>query len=463
MLYVWWVSGEREFRNEVGDGVLAREVPSSSLLGLKRLHGFLEVTTAQVHNGNYAKWFGINKWYQSFALRNFDLEDMELESTNSGPTAKLPTLKLGEYKMWVIRIKQYFQIQDYVLWEVIENGDSWVLVPQTTQKNGTSVTKMSIHVTAEEKTNKKNDVKARGLLLMALPNELQLTFSQYPDAKFMFAATKTRLDGQCRATNPSVNAASPQVCIASVSDNTVYAFIVENPNGSNVLHKDLEQIHEDDLEKHCAPRSKEVSLEINENTRKQGNKEDTSSKNMKKSSQTPRGVLVGPKVGFKPVKQVYRQVSKKNNVNTSGNKKKDAEPIIEVSNSNLFDVLNSVENDVDLDDEGKPLTKVDFSGDHDSEDEVASVDNDMANFLASKKVGYDTNSHEVPDKIQDIWDNLDIKVRGSQGRSFNLGRVYFALIGLGAKHILLSAIAAFIRPLLCRCRFFLTTRSIFLL
>ncbi|GJV02996.1 nucleic acid-binding, OB-fold protein [Tanacetum coccineum] len=26
------------------------------LLGLKRLHGFLEVTTAQVHNGNYAKW-----------------------------------------------------------------------------------------------------------------------------------------------------------------------------------------------------------------------------------------------------------------------------------------------------------------------------------------------------------------------------------------------------------------------
>ncbi|GJY65980.1 hypothetical protein Tco_0468218 [Tanacetum coccineum] len=28
------------------------------LLGLKRLHGFLEVTAAQVHNGNYAKWLG---------------------------------------------------------------------------------------------------------------------------------------------------------------------------------------------------------------------------------------------------------------------------------------------------------------------------------------------------------------------------------------------------------------------
>ncbi|GJV71958.1 putative ribonuclease H-like domain-containing protein [Tanacetum coccineum] len=39
--------------------------------------------------------------------------------------------------------------------------------------------KMWVPVTAEEKTNKKNDVKARSLLLMALPNEHQLTFSLY--------------------------------------------------------------------------------------------------------------------------------------------------------------------------------------------------------------------------------------------------------------------------------------------
>ncbi|GJS68051.1 hypothetical protein Tco_0682616 [Tanacetum coccineum] len=122
-------------------------------------------------------------------------EDMEFESTNSGTTAKLPILKLGEYEMWVIRIKQYFQIQDYALWEVIENGDSWVSVLQTTQENGTSVTKMYIPVTAEEKTNKKNDVKARGLQFMALPNEHQLTFSQYLGAKSMFAANETRFRG----------------------------------------------------------------------------------------------------------------------------------------------------------------------------------------------------------------------------------------------------------------------------
>ncbi|GKD84628.1 hypothetical protein Tco_1355782, partial [Tanacetum coccineum] len=91
-----------------------------------------------------------------------DDEDMELESTNSGPTAKLPILKLGEYKMW---------------------------------ENGTSVTRMSIPITVEEKTNKKNDVKDRSLLLMALPNEHQLAFNQYPDAKSMFAAIKTRFGG----------------------------------------------------------------------------------------------------------------------------------------------------------------------------------------------------------------------------------------------------------------------------
>ncbi|GKA69342.1 retrovirus-related pol polyprotein from transposon TNT 1-94 [Tanacetum coccineum] len=51
------------------------------------------------------------------------------------------------------------------------------------QESGTLVTKMSVPVTAEEKANEKNDVKARSLLLMTLPNEHQLTFSQYPDGK----------------------------------------------------------------------------------------------------------------------------------------------------------------------------------------------------------------------------------------------------------------------------------------
>ncbi|GKA41488.1 reverse transcriptase domain-containing protein [Tanacetum coccineum] len=97
---------------------------------------------------------GINNGIRACALRNFNLEVMELENSQNNALAKLPMLKLGEYEMWEIRIKQYFQIQDYALWE------------------------MTVPSTAEEKICKKNDVKARSLLLMALPNEHQLTFNQ---------------------------------------------------------------------------------------------------------------------------------------------------------------------------------------------------------------------------------------------------------------------------------------------
>ncbi|GKD73619.1 putative ribonuclease H-like domain-containing protein, partial [Tanacetum coccineum] len=129
-------------------------------------------------------------------LFNLLIAFLALGSQNNA-LAKLPMLKLGEYEMWEIRIKQYFQIQDYALWEVIENGNSWVPIPVTTpSETGTSTaTKMTMPSTIEEKTCKKNDVKARSLLLMALPNEHQLTFDQYVDAQSMFAAIKARFGG----------------------------------------------------------------------------------------------------------------------------------------------------------------------------------------------------------------------------------------------------------------------------
>ncbi|GJV69570.1 hypothetical protein Tco_1485079 [Tanacetum coccineum] len=50
-------------------------------------------------------------------------------------------------------------------------------------------------VTTKEKVQKKNDVKARSMLLMALPNEHIMTFNQYKDAKTLFAAIQTRFGG----------------------------------------------------------------------------------------------------------------------------------------------------------------------------------------------------------------------------------------------------------------------------
>nr|GEW05194.1 hypothetical protein [Tanacetum cinerariifolium] len=45
---------------------------------------------------------------------------------------------------------------------------------------------------ADEKIQKKNDVKARSMLLMALPNEHLMTFNQYKNAKSLFDAITTR-------------------------------------------------------------------------------------------------------------------------------------------------------------------------------------------------------------------------------------------------------------------------------
>ncbi|GKB10137.1 hypothetical protein Tco_0844060 [Tanacetum coccineum] len=60
--------------------------------------------------------------------------------------------------------------------------------------------------------------------------------------------------------------------------------------------------------------------------------------NLKKPSLAPRGVPIDPKVGFKLVKQVFRPAFKKNNVKTSGNKKKDVE-----YNTLCFQVIDDVD------------------------------------------------------------------------------------------------------------------------
>nr|GFA87321.1 ribonuclease H-like domain-containing protein [Tanacetum cinerariifolium] len=98
--------------------------------------------------------------------------------------------------MWRLRIEQYFQVKDYALWDVIENGNSFKPVAHTTTNDsGTSITLIPGPVTTKEKAQKKNDVKARSMMLMALPNEHRMTFNQYKDDKTLFAAIQTRFGG----------------------------------------------------------------------------------------------------------------------------------------------------------------------------------------------------------------------------------------------------------------------------
>ncbi|GJT61924.1 hypothetical protein Tco_1005457 [Tanacetum coccineum] len=71
--------------------------------------------------------------------------------------------------------------------EVILNGDS-----PPPKKTVDGVEQTYPPTTAEEKLARKNELKARGTLLMALPNEHQLKFNSYKNAKSLIEAIKKR-------------------------------------------------------------------------------------------------------------------------------------------------------------------------------------------------------------------------------------------------------------------------------
>ncbi|GJY76012.1 putative ribonuclease H-like domain-containing protein [Tanacetum coccineum] len=254
---------------------------------------------------------------------------------------KLPNIDHDKLRIVVFPISL---AGDYALWDVIENGNSFKPAAKTTTNaDGTSTILIPGPVTTEKKVQKKNDMKARSMLLMALPNEHLMTFNQYKDAKTLFVAIQTRFGGNeatkktqktllkqmyenfsvlsiesldsifnrlqkivsqlailgenisqedlnlkflrslpsewntyvvnmafvsspnntnevntaygVSTTNTQVNPASTQVSTAStqvstanLSDDTVYAFLASQPNESQLIYEDLEQIHEDDIE-----------------------------------------------------------------------------------------------------------------------------------------------------------------------------------------------------------------------
>nr|GEU86731.1 retrovirus-related Pol polyprotein from transposon TNT 1-94 [Tanacetum cinerariifolium] len=63
-----------------------------------------------------------------------------------------------------------------------------------------------------------------------------------------FVSTPSTDNNDNVSTVFGVITASPQVSTANLSDATVYAFLAKQPNGSQLVHEDLEQIHKDDLE-----------------------------------------------------------------------------------------------------------------------------------------------------------------------------------------------------------------------
>ncbi|GJZ84767.1 ribonuclease H-like domain-containing protein [Tanacetum coccineum] len=114
---------------------------------------------------------------------------MEAGTTSTTLTTRLPILNPVEYDLSLMRIEQYFLMTDYSLWEVILNGNKVLkrTVGETEQEYEPT--------TAEEKQDRRNEMKARGTLLVALPNKDQLKFHSYKDAKFLMEAIEKRYGG----------------------------------------------------------------------------------------------------------------------------------------------------------------------------------------------------------------------------------------------------------------------------
>nr|GEX95642.1 hypothetical protein [Tanacetum cinerariifolium] len=160
---------------------------------------------------------------------------------------------------------------------VIEFGDSYV-APQNNAATGSAsegtATKKgrTVAVTTEDMQKRKNDVKARTTLLLALPDEHQLRFSKYKTAQELWAAILKTFESNSpnmdfisssknssgngevnTASIPTVNTkvspAGPNVATASISLDTACAYIASQSNGSQIKYEDIHQIDEDDTEK----------------------------------------------------------------------------------------------------------------------------------------------------------------------------------------------------------------------
>nr|GEZ52665.1 ribonuclease H-like domain-containing protein [Tanacetum cinerariifolium] len=82
---------------------------------------------------------------------------------------------------------------DYSLWEVILNGDSPVPIRVVD-----GVLHPVAPTTAEQRLARKNELKARGTLLMAFPDKHQLKFNSHKDAKTLMEAIEKRFRGNTK-------------------------------------------------------------------------------------------------------------------------------------------------------------------------------------------------------------------------------------------------------------------------
>ncbi|GJX20560.1 ribonuclease H-like domain-containing protein, partial [Tanacetum coccineum] len=114
--------------------------------------------------------------------------ESQSETTQTVSALKLPILKTGDYDLWSMRMEQYLTHTDYALWEVIVNGDAPAVASASAE--GPIPPKI-----AEQKLARKNELKAKSTMLLAIPDEHLLKFHGIKDAKTLCEAIKAMFGG----------------------------------------------------------------------------------------------------------------------------------------------------------------------------------------------------------------------------------------------------------------------------
>ncbi|GJY36211.1 ribonuclease H-like domain-containing protein [Tanacetum coccineum] len=114
--------------------------------------------------------------------------ESQSETTQTVSAPKIPMLKTRDYELWSIRMEQYLTHTDYALWEVIVNGDAPAIASASTE--GLIPPKI-----AKQKLARKNELKAKSTLLLAIPDEHLLKFHGMKDTKTLWEAIKARFGG----------------------------------------------------------------------------------------------------------------------------------------------------------------------------------------------------------------------------------------------------------------------------
>nr|GEZ26716.1 hypothetical protein [Tanacetum cinerariifolium] len=182
--------------------------------------------------------------------------------------------------------RRYLQNEHYALWKVIEFGDSYQAPPEEAGKGSASKSSAKkkgriAAITTQDMHKRRNDVKARTNLLLALLDEHQLRFSKYETAQELQQAIVSHLEfmdveikqddlnqkflislapewlisekgevhtASVPTASTQVSTASTDVTAASISHDTVCAYIASQSNGSQIKYEDITQIDEDDIE-----------------------------------------------------------------------------------------------------------------------------------------------------------------------------------------------------------------------